>query len=200
MPVALGVIAVWLAIGAVAVVILRRKGHDAFSWMLLFTVLGPVAVPLAISVHRHPPGESGGHPHGGRFDVLVDHDGSPAADRALASALDLFGEQMTSLTLAAVVDLEAATTVRGHLTESEEQARLEGVASGLIVACGPVETVVLHGCPADALAHFAAEHGYELVVVGADERPAWRRVVAGSASHGLASATPVPIFVGPAAR
>lgn len=143
MPVMVIIIAVWLAFGAGGVWILRRKGHDAFSWMLLFTVLGPLAVPLAISGHHHPPGQ-----------------------RALVAAVNLLGPQLTSLTLAAVVDVEA---------------------------------VVLHGNPAEVLARFASEHGYELVVVGAEERPVWRRALGGSLPRRLAITPSVPVFVGPAA-
>lgn len=199
MPVVVVVVAVWLAVGAGAALLMHRKGHDMFSWSVLFTVLGPLAVPLAVSSHRHPQRETPGRAHQGALDVLVGHDGSPGADRALSSAVDLFGAQMTSLTLAAVVDLEASTTVQGHETEREETLRLQQIAGGLRVPCGPVETVVLHGCPATALSQYAVNHGYELVVVGSDGRPPWRRVLAGSVARRLSAVTPVPVFVGPKA-
>jgi nucleotide-binding universal stress UspA family protein len=194
------VLVVWLAIGAAAVFMMRRKGHDTFSWMILFLFLGPLAVPLAVSAQRHQPLDTTSRPHRGALDVLVAHDGSPAASMALASALELFGPQMTSLTLAAIVDIEAATTVRGRDTERETRARLEGVAGQLAVRCGPVETVVLHGDPAEALARFAAQHGYELVVVGGDDGSRWRHALTGNVAHRLAAATTVPVLVGPAAR
>lgn len=197
MPVVVVVVAIWLAVGAGAALLMHRKGHDMFSWSILFTVLGPLAVPLAVSAHRHPPRETPGRSHQGALDVLVGHDGSPAADRALLSAVDLFGSQMTSLTLAAVVDLEASTTVQGHETEREQTLRLQQLAGSLAVPCGPVETVILHGNPAQALARYAVAHGYELVVVGSDGRPPWRRIIAGSVARRLSMATPVPVFVGP---
>ena len=194
------ILAVWLAIGAGAVIIMRRKGHDAFSWTILFMFLGPLAVPLAISAYRHPPQDATGQDHGGAFDVLIAHDGSPAASAALASALDLFGSQMTSLTLAAIVDIEAATTVRGHETEREEQARLDRLAGELALPCGRVETVILHGDPAHVLCRCAAEDGYELVVVPACDGDRWRRILTGNVAHRLSATTPVPVLVGPAAR
>lgn len=110
---ALAVAAAWLMLGAVSVLVMRRRGHDTFAWAVVFVVLGPLAVPVAVSAERHrvPLPES---PHrGGRLDVLAAHDGSPAASAALHAAVHLFGPQMTCLTLAAVVDIEAATTVRG---------------------------------------------------------------------------------------
>lgn len=194
------VLVVWLAIGAGAVLIMRRKGHDAFSWTILFLFLGPLAVPLAVSAHRHPPHDTTRRAHRGALDVLVAHDGSPAASTALTSALELFGPQMTSLTLAAIVDIEAATTVRGQDTERETQARLDRLAGQLALPCGPIETVILHGDPAEALARFAAEHGYELVVVGGNAGPRWRRALTGNVAKRLAAATSVPVLVGPAAR
>jgi nucleotide-binding universal stress UspA family protein len=197
MPVVVAIVAVWLVVGAGAALLMHRKGHDMFSWSILFIALGPLAFPLAISAHRHPPGETAGRNHQGALDVLVGHDGSPSADRALSAAVGLFGSQMTSLTLAAVVDLEASTTVQGHETEREETRRLQQIAGALAVPCGPVETVILHGNPARALAQYAAAHGYELVVVGSDGRPPWQRVIAGSVARRLSMATPVPVFVGP---
>jgi nucleotide-binding universal stress UspA family protein len=194
------VLAVWLTIGAGAVIIMRRKGHDAFSWTILFLFLGPLAVPLAVSAHRHPPQDATRQDHGGALDVLIAHDGSPAASAALASAVELFGSRMTSLTLAAIVDIEAATTVRGHDTESETQARLDRVAGELALPCGPVETVILHGDPAHVLARCAAEDGYELVVVPACDGPRWRRILTGNVAHRLPATTSVPVLVGPAAQ
>jgi nucleotide-binding universal stress UspA family protein len=193
------VLAVWLAFGAGAVVVMRRKGHDAFSWTILFLFLGPLAVPLAISVHRHPPQDATRHDHSGALDVLIAHDGSPAASAALASALELCGSRMTSLTLAAVVDAEAATTVSGHDREREIQARLDRLADELVVPCGRVETVILHGDPAHVLARCAAEDGYELVVVPACDGHRWRRILTGDVAHRLAASTSVPVLVGPAA-
>ena len=53
----LAIAAGWVATGAVAVALMRRRGHDAFSWAVLFLFLGPIAVPLAISSDRHRPAE-----------------------------------------------------------------------------------------------------------------------------------------------
>ncbi len=37
----------WVAIGVVAAMVMRRRGHDPFGWVILFVILGPLAVPLA---------------------------------------------------------------------------------------------------------------------------------------------------------
>ena len=187
----------WLAIGAVAVAVMHRRGHDTFAWAVLFLVLGPLAVPLAVSSHRHRPPDPDAPTHPGRFDVLVVDDGSPEAAAAMESALDLLGAQMTSLTVAAVVDLEAVSTVRGRETQRETLARLDarvGDIAGAIKA--PVDTVILFGEPSHTLQRFAADHGYELIVVGC--RSAGGSHLAGrGTARKLAAHAPVPVFVGP---
>ena len=86
----------WLTIGAIAVAVMHRRGHDTFAWAVLFLCMGPLAIPLAVSSHRHRPPDPDSPSHPGRLDVLVADDGSPEAAAALKSALDLLGAQMTS--------------------------------------------------------------------------------------------------------
>jgi nucleotide-binding universal stress UspA family protein len=194
------VVIAWLAFGALAVVLMWRRGHDAFSWAIVFLVLGPLALPIAVSADRQRPAETVGRPHPGSFDVLVAHDGSQAASDALAAVLEMFSPSMTSLTLAAVIDIEAATTVRGRGTEQDAQARLDEIASR-IDGRGQVdvEAVVLHGDPAVALAEFAEQHGYELLVVGGSG-PGGSRVLRGSVARRLAVGGKVPVLIGPVHR
>jgi nucleotide-binding universal stress UspA family protein len=197
---ALAIVAAWAAFGALAVVFMRRRGHDAFAWAIVFFVLGPLALPMALSASRNPPVATESPVHPGELDVLAAHDGSPAASAALDAALELLGPQMTSLTLATVVDIEAATTVQGRENESEAEERLDAVAGQLAaLPCGPVDTVVLYGDPARALVQFAAEHGYELIVVGGSG-PGGRIVRRGSVARRLATGTNVPLLVGPVHR
>ena len=196
----LAVIVAWVAIGAVAVAVMRRRGHDTFAWAILFLFLGPLAIPVAVSADRRRPLESESRFQAGELDVLVAFDGSPAASAALGAVLELLAENMTSLMLAAVVDIEAATTVRGRDTEREAQERLDVAAGrlGRLPGCR-AETIVLHGDPAHVLAQFAAEHGYELIVVGCSG-PGGARVLRGSVARRLAAGTSVPVLVGPEVR
>ena len=136
----------------------------------------------------------------GRLDVLVADDGSPDAAAALKSALDLLGAEMTSLTVAAVVDLEAASTVRGRETQRDTQARLDALVGDIaVVLKAPVDSVILFGEPTHALQHFAAAHNYELIVVGC--RSAARSHLGGrGTAQKLATHAPLPVFVGPRPR
>lgn len=191
--VGLAIAAGWMAMGAVAVALMRRRGHDTFSWAVLFMCLGPMALPLAVSSDRHRPTEPPRPLPPGGLDLLVSHDGTADAQAALTSALALFGGRMTSVTLAAVVDLEAPTTVRGRDTERGAQERLDSLAREVGAATSaPVATVILYGEAAAALQHFAVENGYELIVAG--------NVAARSHARRRSSRVrmSVPVLIGPA--
>ena len=47
------VMAAWLAIGLVLALVLGRRGHDPFSWFVLGTLLGPLAIAFAFYAWRH---------------------------------------------------------------------------------------------------------------------------------------------------
>ena len=120
--------------------------------------------------------------------------GRPTPRAALESALTLLGQQLTSMALAAVVDLETPPTVRGRDAQREARTRLDGLARELATATSaPVATIFLFGEPAAALQHFALENGYELIVAGsvaARSHVASRR--AGRTQQS------VPVLIGPA--
>ena len=191
---------VWVAFGAVAAAMMRGRGHDTFAWAVVFLALGPMALPLAVSAERHRPPLPEGPAHEGGLDVLVAHDGSTDSAAALDAALTFLGPQMTSLTLAAVVDLEAPTTVRGRDTLREAHERLDRLAGDVAGATGaPIGTVVLYGEPGDVLQQYAAEHGYEVIVMGntsATSSHFVRRRLARKPDTG----TSVPVLIGPTTR
>ena len=191
------VVVAWLVVGALCVVLLRRKGHDAFTWSILFLFLGPLAVPLAATAGRTVPPEPDGPRRDGRLDVLVAHDGSRDASAALDAAVAMLSPAVTSVTLAAVVTVEATTTLQGRATVEECRTRLEEaarrLAAGLTV---PVDTVVLHGEPAAVLDRYARNHGYEIIVIGSSPRRA-SHVGAGSVARRLSTGATVPVLFGP---
>ena len=189
------ILVVWVAFGGVATAIMRRRGHDTFAWAVVFFALGPLAVPLAMSAERHHPPLPEGPAHDGGLDVLVADDGSADAAAALDAALTFLGPQMTSLTLAAVVDLEAPATVRGRDTLREAHERLDALVQGVTAKItAPVEAVVLYGEPSHVLQQYAAEHGYEVIVMGN------RWATSSHLIHHRAARTSVPFLIGPATR
>ncbi len=44
--------AAWLAIGLVLAIVMGRRGHDSFGWLVLGTLLGPMGVVLAVAARR----------------------------------------------------------------------------------------------------------------------------------------------------
>ncbi|MGH9009836.1 MAG: hypothetical protein ACRDYF_08335, partial [Acidimicrobiia bacterium] len=94
--------AVWFAAALTAAATMRRRGHDGFAWAVLFAVLGPLAVPLAVSAERHRPPEPSPGEHPGPLDVLVAVD--PAAGTEATTAIErlvaVAGERVSSVTLA----------------------------------------------------------------------------------------------------
>ena len=82
-----GVIAgAWLSLGLLLSLVMGRRGHDAFSWLVLGTLLGPLGVVLAVSSwraeERRPDHVLEPITRGGGVDVLVGMDGSPQARAA----------------------------------------------------------------------------------------------------------------------
>lgn len=190
--------AAWITVGVIGVGVMRHRGHDTFAWALLFLVLGPLAVPLAISSDRSRPPEPELPSHDGSLDVLVACNGSAEHAPAIQAALRLVAERITSVTVATVVDLEAPTTVRGRETQREADDCLGAIARALSpLTDAPVDTVILYGQPKDTLQRFAAEHGYELII--ADEQ-----VDTGLSRprHRFAPRPPaaVPVLIAPASR
>ncbi|MGH9189543.1 MAG: universal stress protein [Acidimicrobiales bacterium] len=192
--VGLAIAAGWLAIGAVAVAVMRRRGHDTFAWAVPFLFLGPLALPVAVSADRHRPTEPPRPLPPGRLDLLVSHDGTPDAQAALDVALALLGTRMTSITLAAVLDLEAPSTVRGRDTQREAQQRLDTIARDVgTQVTAPVATVILFGEPSRALHRFAVDNRYELIVVSSG---AGARTLVSSRRSGSTHRS-VPVLIGP---
>ena len=44
--------ATWIGIGVLLALLMGRHGHDPFAWWLLGTLLGPLALPLAVAAER----------------------------------------------------------------------------------------------------------------------------------------------------
>lgn len=193
----MAIVALWFAIGVLLSIVMGRRGHDSFGWLVLGTLLGPLALVLAADTGRHEerpdaqrldpdaPVRGGSGP----VDVLVGCDGSPESVAALDAVVDLLGDHLGRVTLATVVPF-GDNPETGRLAADRLRRlgrRLPGLAA---------ELEVLHGRPSAALRHFAAEHGDGLVVVGT-RGAGVAKAVLGSAARDLARHCTVPVlFVG----
>ena len=193
------VASIWLAIGLVLAIVMGRRGHNGFEWLVLGTVLGPLGVVLAVDAGRHHErlapdvlasgglvaGSTGSGP--GPVDVLVGFDGSPESAAAMDAVVGLLGERIGRLTVATVVPF-------GDVKAEERQARAGlGRLAGRIPGREPT-LEVLHGHPSAALRQCAIESGYDLVVVGT-RGAGITKTIQGSAASELARDCKVPVLL-----
>jgi len=199
---ALAIIALtWVIIGVLVSVFMRRRGHDFWTWFALGAVLGPLALPLAFERARFHPVDRRFAPKttkaAGTLDVLAGIDGSAESIAAVQCALGLFDDSVTSLTLATVVDFDAAGSYTGEETREEAEKLL--LRAVLDIEFEPVTTTLLFGRPDQALAEYAAERELELIVVGARGHGI-SEALFGSVTARLVGGAEVPVFVGPRAE
>ena len=190
----------WVATGLLLSIVMGRRGHDSFGWLVTGTLLGPLAVVLAVDARRRaeklepanlrkgPPAI----PSSGPIDVLVGFDGSPESRAAIDAVPTLLGDRIGRLTVATVVPY-------GELRERERLATdalrsLEGRAVG--VEC---DLELLHGQPAAAMSEYAAERGYSLIAVGT-RGAGITKAILGSAATQLAEHSKVPVLLVTAER
>ncbi len=189
-------VAVWLTIGITLAVVMGRRGHGAFQWLILGTVLGPIALPLAwTSIRDERPAHvrelTEGTPGTGDTDVLVGIDGSPESEQALRSAVELVGARLGRLTLAGVID----TNNTSQQARSNEERAIR-LLEGSVASTDGHEpaTILLSGQPAEALASHAGKEGYDLLVVGRRGR-GLSKAVLGSTAARVANRTHVPVLI-----
>lgn len=192
------VAAVWVAIGVVCAFVMRRRGHDFYVWLALGTVLGPLVIPLAIERARFHEtvdrrSESIPTPARSGFDVVAGVDGSDESLAAITSALELFGNSITSLTIATVLDYDSESAKAGNEPRLQAQGMLDEAAAATELDL--VRTEILYGRADRALAEWARNYGAELIVVGARGHGATEALF-GSITQRLVGACEVPVFVG----
>lgn len=189
------VLTCWLAFGALATVVMRRRGHDSFTWAVLFLFLGPLAFAVASGRATNSPVPQ---PTArlGALDILIADDGSPNAREAVDVVLSTLSGLPSSFTIATVIDLDAAGTIRGAQAEVEAREHQDATRARIQArTSAPVDVLLLRGPAAATLEDFAATYGYELIVVGSRGRGASRALVGSVAEH-LVAHSRVPVLVG----
>lgn len=187
----------WLVGGFVVAVFMKRAGRDFRLWLGLGVLLGPFAglfAPASPSEARPGPSSAGYTYRSGDFDVLAGIDGSPESVTALRSAIQLLGDRISSLTLARVLDYEAAGSYSGMAAQAEACEELGRVSDEIDYR--PVDIELLYGAPGRSLAEFAGDQGIELIVIGARGR-GMTRALFGSVARDLVGRSEIPVLVGP---
>jgi nucleotide-binding universal stress UspA family protein len=202
------VVVAWLVVGAVVGVVEARHGHWRKSWVV-YAILGPFAIALVLE-RRHltrpsPTVLATGRARRGPVDLLLGFDGSANSSKAAALAIELFGPRVRRVTLATVLDVDTAaphadSTIHPGPWPEEQTARddLDAAVSSLEADFGiKAGSVILAGAPADALERYAAEEGYEVLVIGCRGK-GLSKLVLGSCASTLACRTKVPVMLIPA--
>jgi nucleotide-binding universal stress UspA family protein len=137
--------------------------------------------------------------------VLLATDGSPTAEQALESAIDLARLLDTDLTVVTVWNIPygvggfgAPVVVDGELAKlSEEQARRVNAEAASRAEEAGVETrsLVLRGFPVEEICLAAKSVEPQLLVVGSHDWGVVRRAVFGSVSTGVLHHAPCPVLV-----
>ena len=191
----------WLLIGIVCSFVMARRGHDPWSWGVLGALFGPLIVPLALAAARRDRGTDRivhvwhtGERGAGPISVLVGVDGSLDSEAAACTVVELFGPRLGRLTLAAVVDFEAAESARaGDGVFSAEAREVLEDPAGYVADFDP-DTVVLTGEPAHALLEYARDNDIDLLAVGTHGR-GLSKAVLGSVAARLVRQRDIPVLV-----
>ncbi len=183
----------WLATGVMLAVVMGRRGHNSFGWLVTGTLLGPFGIVLAFETWRHTrqlhplpvPAATPVTAGTGPVNVLVGADGSPESEAAMASAIALLGDRLGRLTLATVVPY-------GDVVGPERRAMEALRARTARMPAADLE--VLHGHPSAALRQCAVEGGYQLIVVGTRGKGLTKAIL-GSAATELAHHCETPVLL-----
>jgi nucleotide-binding universal stress UspA family protein len=202
------VVLAWVVVGLGTGLVEARRGHWSKSWAL-YVIFGPFAVPLALTARQreaeaHPQVLSPGDERPGALDVLVGVDGSPASLAAATAAAGWFGSQIGRMALATVLDYDTATphadsTLSPQPWDEERVAR-SALESAAEIVSGQVgltpASVILAGRAPDALESYAAEHDYDLLIVGCRGHGLSKSIL-GSCASRLARRSRVPVLLVP---
>jgi hypothetical protein len=156
----------WLGFSAVLSGVMAQRGYDRTPWLVVSLLLGPVALVLVVNElleanPRRPETIKRAQPGSGEVDMLIILAGDEVGAARLA--MDAFGHRLHRVVVARVLpydgptDLEAAAVHRLR----RDAMTLARPSTGLAVLFGP---------PASAIADFAVEYGFTVVVTERDTR------------------------------
>jgi nucleotide-binding universal stress UspA family protein len=197
---ALVVVIAWFAIGLGTSYLMARRGHDAFSWWLVGTAFGPLAVGYVLNRilrERDRTDRSHGTARASsdrKVDVLVGIDGSSESEAAAAGACALLGPRLGRVVLARVLPFDTPVW-----SETRRDANMALELAALRVPHVEVERVLLQGRPVEELAGYAAVNGFGLLAVGSRGK-GLSTALLGSVASRLARADGVPVLIVSAER
>lgn len=192
------VAAIWLLTGLLLGFMMRSRGHEFFVWLVLGSIMGPLAIPLAFANIRREPKITAENltrsVTAGDHDVMVALDGSDESLEALQRALPVVVSSATSVTLVTVLDFESFDSPLAVERRDEAQEMLEQAKASVPVE--DVTTEILFGNASRVLVDYAKETGKDVIVLGAVGHGA-SKAVFGSVATAVVKQSPIPVVVGP---
>jgi nucleotide-binding universal stress UspA family protein len=167
----------WAAIVGVCMIIIAylatRWGRDAFGWVLLAAVLGPIALVALYGTRQsdtarpRSPETSGERQADVERTVLIAVDGSAPATRAAQHLVEM-GSPVTEALLLTVLPREAKPAAGASDAEHERavESALQGAREVLQRAGVPVRTAVAYGVPGEEIVRCAEGQDVELILMG----------------------------------
>lgn len=133
--------------------------------------------------------------------VLVAHDGSDAADKAMLEAAGIAQKFGSKLTVISVVpnlcfsEIGADCDTVTRLYRAEIEGAMEGVEALLKEKGVEAEIIIIEGSPADVIVDHAKGMGMNLIVVGSTGKQATERTILGSVSSKVVANAPCSVLV-----
>ncbi|WP_243358847.1 universal stress protein [Fundidesulfovibrio terrae] len=138
------------------------------------------------------------------MNVLVAHDGSPQADKALEAAVTLASAPGGRLDIVSVVpdlclsseeiSVEDCNLIAASLA-TEARGLMAKVEQGLSGRGVSAQVHIRHGRPAEAIAECAADLGSDVAVLGSHGRHGAARALLGSVSSRVAELARCNVFI-----
>lgn len=133
--------------------------------------------------------------------ILVAHDGSEPADKALleaASVAEKFGAKVSIVSVVPNLcfsEIGADCDTVTKLYRAEIEGAMEGVKSLLKDKGIDAEVVILEGSPADVIVDAAKARNADLIVAGSAGKHATERTILGSVSSKIVANAPCSVLV-----
>ena len=157
----------WVLCGLLIAVLMRRRGHELGTIVAIGLVFGPLLLAILRRSDDGVPARviSPGSRRAGEVDVVVTVDGSrPETVTTALGVLDLLGDSVRRVTLAAAVEYEAIDDETWDDAKRAASMDLELAAAALGDRHAP-ELLLLGGPAGRAQLRYAAERHYGVVVV-----------------------------------
>lgn len=134
-------------------------------------------------------------------NILVAHDGSDAADKALFQAASIAERFGSTLTIISVVPNLCFTEIGTdcetimNLYRAEVSGVMEGVKDILKEKGIDAQTIILEGSPADVIVDYAKDNNTDMIVIGSTGKDATQRTILGSVSSKVAMNAPCSVLI-----